>query len=512
MSESSLTTSLARPPSIHPLRARALPIETDGEAMIFMHQACPVARSEGFRARARVELVTRGKTLLATLYRATDELLADDEIGIPYRLLERLSINDGDIVAVRHPQPLSSLSDVRAKLYGHRLNGKRLQRIISDIAEGYYSDVDIAAFISGFAAQPSQIEETVALTRAMLAAGDRLEWSAERVMDKHCVGGLPGNRTTPIVVSIVAAAGLTMPKTSSRAITSPAGTADAMETMAPVALDLPAMQSVVEREGGCIVWGGSVNLSPADDVLIRIERALDIDSDAQLVASVLSKKLAAGSTHVLLDLPVGPTAKIRTARDGDALAELLTMVARECGLQASTIQTDGTQPVGRGIGPALEARDVLAVLANHADAPRDLRERALTLAAGILELNGSTRSDAFDLATKLLAEGRAEAKFLAICEAQGGFRKPGRAPQEREFVSEHAGRITAFDNRRLARIAKLAGAPQRATAGITLHVRTGDLVEKNQPLFTIHGESVGELDYAFAFASRNSDIIRLEAQ
>ena len=393
MSEAILSPTSSTDALAHPLRARALPIETDGEAMIFMHEDCPVARSEGFRARVRVELVAKGRRLLATLYRATDDLLADDEVGLPHRLMARLSLAEGDELQVRHPHPLSSLSHVRAKLYGHRLDDNRLGHIIADIADGRYSDVDIAAFVSAFAAQPAQGEETAALTRAMLAAGDRLEWNADRVMDKHCVGGLPGNRTTPIVVSIIAAAGLTMPKTSSRAITSPAGTADAMETMAPVTLDLAAMQKVVEREGGCIVWGGSVNLSPADDVLIRIERALDVDSDAQLVASVLSKKLAAGSTHVLLDLPVGPTAKIRSTRDADALAGLLENVARQCGLHVATVQTDGTQPVGRGIGPALEAHDVLAVLTNREDAPQDLKNdrefmlRAVKVDSSLLKID-----------------------------------------------------------------------------------------------------------------------------
>ncbi|MCF8882070.1 thymidine phosphorylase family protein [Erythrobacter sp. SN021] len=495
----------------HPLRARGLPIETDGEALIFIHEDCPVAKSEGFRARSRVELVANGRTLLATLYRAKNDLVAEDEVGMPFPLLDRLCLGDGDTLTVRHPQPLASLSDVRAKLYGHRLDEARLRQIVSDVAGGRFSDIEIASFIAAFAAQPTDVHETAALTKAMLAAGDRLEWPASQVVDKHCVGGLPGNRTTPIVVAIAAAAGLTMPKTSSRAITSPAGTADTMETMAPVMLDVNAMKRVVEQEGGCVAWGGSVNLSPADDVLIRIERALDIDSDAQLVASVLSKKLAAGSTHVLLDLPVGPTAKIRSADDADALAHLLKSVASECGLTVATVQTDGLYPVGRGIGPALEAHDILAVLGRKPDAPMDLRDRALALAAGIFELSGTPKDDAYALAARLLAEGVAEAKFLAICEAQGGFRDPGYAPQTLDFLAPRAGMVSGFDNRIIARIAKLAGAPQRSTAGLYLHVRPGERVKKDQPLFTIHGESRGELDYAFAYALRNNAAVQLEA-
>jgi thymidine phosphorylase len=133
------------------------------------------------------------------------------------------------------------------------------------------------------------------------------------VVDKHSIGGIPGNRTTMIVAPIVAAHGLIMPKTSSRAITSPAGTADTMEVLAKVDLSEAEMRSVVERCGACIAWGGHVNLSPADDVIIAVERPLQIDTPEQMVASILSKKMAAGVTHLVLDIPFGPTAKIRSA-------------------------------------------------------------------------------------------------------------------------------------------------------------------------------------------------------
>ena len=128
----------------------------------------------------------------------------------------------------------------------------------------------------------------------MVDAGERLSWSAPIVVDKHSVGGLPGNRTTPIIVAIAASLGLTMPKTSSRAITSPAGTADMMETLAPIHLTWQRSVAWSNRKGGCIVWGGAVKLSPADDILIRVERALDLDTEGQMIASVLSKKKSGG--------------------------------------------------------------------------------------------------------------------------------------------------------------------------------------------------------------------------
>jgi thymidine phosphorylase len=180
-----------------------------------------------------------------------------------------LGVKEGDEVSFSHMEPLESLSSVRAKIYGRRLSESRFREIIHDILAGRYSDIHLAAFVTACSGGHLDGGEIIALTRAMVDAGDHLQWPTTRVVDKHCVGGLPGNRTTPIVVAIVSACGLTMPKTSSRAITSPAGTADTMETLAPVDLDLVLMRRVVEREGGCIVWGGAVHLSPADDVLIR---------------------------------------------------------------------------------------------------------------------------------------------------------------------------------------------------------------------------------------------------
>lgn len=492
----------------HPLRARRLGIETQHEPVAFMHADCPVGRAEGVAARTQVELLVQRRSALATLYLVQGGILAIDEVGLSEAAWRRLGCTEDTTVHVRHARPLDSMSAVRSKVYGHRLGDGQLGSIVRDVVAERYTDVQLATFLTAFAAQPPQFAETVALTRAMLEAGDRLSWPSTTIADKHSVGGLPANRTTPIVVAIAAAAGLTIPKTSSRAITSPAGTADTMETMAPVDLDVPTMRRVVEKEGGCIVWGGSVRLSPADDIFIRVERALDLDSEAQLVASVISKKLAAGSTHVLLDLPVGPTAKVRTADDARRLAEQLVAVAGELGMVARPLFTDGSQPVGTGIGPSLEARDLLAVLRRAPEAPADLRRRAVHLAGALLDLTGASAAGAGEAdAIAILDDGRALAKFLAICEAQGGFREPAAAPMTHELTAARGGVVANIDNRVVARIAKLAGAPRAPTAGLEIHVKLGEPVERGQPLMTLHGESRGEMDYALAFAAANPDAV-----
>ena len=411
---------------------------------------------------------------------------------------------------MRHAPPVDSLSAMRGRIYGHAFDETALHQVIADIVAGRYSAIEISAFVTACTVQPLSHMEICALTRAMVNTGDRLSWEAPVIADKHSVGGLPGNRTTPIIVAICAELGLVMPKTSSRAITSPAGTADTMETLAPVTLDEETMRAVVAREGGCICWGGAMDLSPADDILIRIERALDIDSEGQMIASVLSKKIAAGATHLVIDMPVGPTAKVRSPAAAQDLSTGLLAVAGAFGLQTRVVSGDGGQPVGRGIGPALEARDVLAVLKGHEKAPQDLRARALSLAGALLELSGRAGDGmGTALAAGILDSGRAWEKFQRICEAQGGMRTPPQSTHRKDLTATSDGKVSGIDNRRLARLAKLAGAPEDKAAGIDLHVRVGDTVTRGTPLFTLHAQASGELAYALAYADANPDILSI---
>ena len=496
--------------AINVLQVRRLGIDTYYEPVVFMRSDCAICRSEGFESHSRILVSLRGHNVLATLNIVTGDLVGTHEIGLSEITWKLLDAKDDDVVTLSHPEPLDSLRHVRAKVYGQRLDDAAMHAIIRDIAERKYTDIDLSAFITACAGDRLNTAETGALTRAMIAVGERLSWGLPLIVDKHSVGGLPGNRTTPLVVSIVVAAGLTMPKTSSRAITSPAGTADTMETLAPVALDVKAMRRVVEQVGGCIVWGGAVQLSPADDILIRVERPLDIDSEGQMIASILSKKAAAGATHVVIDMPVGSTAKIRSIESAKSLETAMVKIGQTVGLQISVLITDGSQPVGRGIGPALEARDVLAVLRNEADAPQDLRERAVALAGRIFEMaNGVAPETGIATARALLDDGQAWRKFQAICDAQGGMRVPPTAAHTHVVTAATAGPVISIDNRRLARVAKLAGAPQSPASGLYLHAPVGTRVERGQPLFTLHAETPGELAYALAYLYAQPPIVAI---
>ena len=494
----------------HALRARRLGIDTHYEAVVFMHKDCHVCRSEGFDAHTRVLLRAGTRHVIATLYHGTGTLIAPDEAALSEAAWTRLGLVEGATLTVAHPDPVDSLGLLRSRIYGNALSDQAFGSIVRDIVAGEYSDIQLSSFITACATKPLDRRETLALTRAMVEAGDRLNWNRPVVVDKHSVGGLPGNRTTPIVVAIAAANGLTMPKTSSRAITSPAGTADTMETLAPVELDTPDIHRVVEQEGGCVVWGGAVKLSPADDIIIRVERALDIDTEGQMIASILSKKIAAGATHLVLDVPVGETAKVRSIEAAQALSSGLLGIAKAFGIETRVLIGEGREPIGRGIGPALEARDVLTVLQGKPDAPRDLGARAVTLAGALLELGGAAPAGGGEaLAADTLEDGRAWKKFQAICEAQGGMRVPPVAKHQRPLNAARGGRVAAIDNRKVAKLAKLAGAPDAKGAGVLLAVRLGDRVDAGAPLCTVHAEAPGELAYALDYAAANPGIITI---
>ncbi|MBB1488946.1 thymidine phosphorylase family protein [Oceanospirillum sediminis] len=495
-----------------PLVIRRLGIDSHQEPVVYLRRNSHICRAEGFATASRVQVSSEQHSIIASLHIIDSNILSPGEIGLSESAYTGLKTDEGHIVHVCHPSPIHSLSALRHKVYGHTLDDQQMSDIIDDIVAGHYSDVHLATFITACAGDNLNQQEIISLTRAMLEAGDRLDWQKEMVVDKHCVGGLPGNRTTPIVVSIVTACGAIMPKTSSRAITSPAGTADTMSTMTEVELEPDVLKQVVNQEGGCLAWGGSVHLSPADDILIKAERELDLDSEGQMVASVLSKKIAAGSSHVLIDIPVGPTAKVRSQEAADLLSQLLITTGQALGLTVEVICTDGSQPVGRGIGPALEARDIIRVLKNQPDAPEDLRHRALVLAGHILEMAGiAEEKQGFALAEKTLMTGRAWQKFYNICQVQGGFREPAVASYQYTWHSPVSGTIAEIDNRNLAKLAKLAGAPEDLSAGVTLEVKLKQAIRAGDPLLEIHAESPGALNYAVEFLNSRTEIIKIQS-
>ncbi|MFP5505356.1 MAG: thymidine phosphorylase family protein [Gammaproteobacteria bacterium] len=481
------------------LSLKRVAIDTYRENVAYLHRDCAVYRAEGFQALSKIAISNHGHRILAVLNVVDDPaLVSPGQLGLSEQAFAQFGCAECAQVHVAHAEPPLSMDAVRRKMGGERLSPEDFQAITRDIVDNRYSKTEMAAFLVASGQTGLDRDEILYLTEAMLDSGDRLDWDETLVADKHCIGGIPGNRTSMLVVPIVAAHGMLIPKTSSRAITSPAGTADTMEVVAQVELSPERLHELVRKHRGCLAWGGTAKLAPVDDILIAVERPLGIDSQGQMVASILSKKLAAGSTHLLIDIPVGPTAKVRRMSQALALRKLFEYVGDRLGLHLEVVITDGRQPVGRGIGPVLELRDVMQVLENDPDAPADLRQKALHLAGRILEFDPDVRGGhGYAIARDILESGRALNKMHALIEAQGrqtAHYAPG--PLHLEICAERAGVVAAIDNFRLARIARLAGAPMDKGAGVDLLKKLGDPVAAGEPLYRIHSEVRADFEFA----------------
>jgi len=496
------------------LLIRRVAIDTWRESVVYLHRNCAVVRAAGFQALSKVTVRANGMTISAVLNVVDDEgIVRVNELGLSEDAFTRLNVEVGHAVHVSPAEPPISLSALHCKIAGERLSRDDMYAIIQDVAQARYSKIELAAFVVATNGYDLERDEVLYLTEAMIDVGRRLDWQhAVRggpVVDKHCIGGIPGNRTSMLVVPIVAAHGMLCPKTSSRAITSPAGTADTMEVLAEVELPFDRVKQIVRDTNGCLVWGGTAQLSPADDILISVERPLGIDSTGQMVASILSKKIAAGSTHLVLDIPVGPTAKVRSMPAAQHLRKLFEYVASMLNLQLDVMITDGSQPIGNGIGPVLEARDVMSVLRNEPNAPADLREKSLRLAGRVIEFDPDVRGgDGWRIARDILESGRALTQMEAIITAQGRRTEaPTLGELTHEVCAEHEGKVGAIDNLRMARIARLAGAPQVSGAGVDLLRKVGDPVAVGQALYRIHARYPADLGFARDMATRNSGYI-----
>jgi len=493
--------------SIDTLKMRQVKIDTYHENVAYLNRECSIYRAEGFQALSKILVSANGSRLLAVLNVVDDNsIVPPGALGLSQQAFKHFDVDEGALVTVNHAEPPKSMDAVRRKINGERLDQTDFNDITRDIVETRYSKMEMAAFLVATGQNNLDRDELLYLTQAMLHSGERMDWHEPLVADKHCIGGIPGNRTSMLVVPIVAAHGMLIPKTSSRAITSPAGTADTMDILTHVNLTPEQMQDIVRQERGCLAWGGTAKLAPVDDMLISVERPLGIDSQGQMVASILSKKLAAGSTHLIIDIPVGPTAKVRHMRQALALRKLFEFVGDRLNIHLEVMITDGRQPIGLGIGPVLEARDVMKVLNNDPDAPADLRQKSLQLAGRIIEFDPDVRGgQGYAIARDILESGRACAKMNNIIKAQGEKEidlQPGKLCYQ--VCADCDGVITHIDNFQTAKIARIAGAPMDKKAGVDLLKKLGDKVSKGEPLFRINAEFAADFKFAKNLAIQNT--------
>ncbi|MEK6892653.1 MAG: thymidine phosphorylase family protein [Nanoarchaeota archaeon] len=484
------------------LKIRELAFDSDKILALIRQDAAKVL---AVHTGDRIIISHKGKKIVSEVD-ITHQFLREGEISISKEALEYLNAFQNEEVKIFSMPHPASLDPILKKLNGEVLTKDEIHSIVVDIVNNTLTEAEIAYFVSGVYKNGMTLAETINLTEAIYKTGQVLHWSSNKIADKHSIGGIAGNRTTPIVVSISAAAGIIMPKTSSRVITSAAGTADIIETIAKIDFPAKELQRIVNKTGACLAWGGSLGLAPADDKLIRVERLLDVDPEAQLIASIIAKKLAVGSKYVLIDIPYGKDAKVTKAKAEDLKKKFL-LVGKHFNINLKIMLTDGSQPIGNGIGPVLEMRDVLKVLKRD-NPPKDLERKSVMLAGIILEMLGkSKKGEGANLAMQILNSGKALKKFNEIIDAQG--RKKDNlnlARYKKDIKSKRSGKIKSINNKTINHLAKLLGCPVDKSSGIYLYKHTNFPISKNEKILTFYSESKSKLQEALKFYNSSKPI------
>ena len=467
------------------------------------------AEKIGVHTRDRVAIKTLKKSPkeISTIINTTKGLVGKNEIAVSSELKKRLCLRVGQKVDVKLDQAPKSIVFINKKLNRKKLSSEEIDEIIKDIVDNSLSEPEIALFISAMYNQGMNMKETIFLIKAILKTGNRIAFKDEVVVDKHCIGGVSGNRTTPIVVSICAAAGLLVPKNSSKAITSAAGTADVIETVAKIEFSIKELKKIVKKTNACIVWGGALGMVPADSKIIKVEKILKIDPEAQLIASIISKKLAGGSKYILIDIPYGKTAKVDRAK-AMRLKKKFEQLGKYFNKKLKVVLTDGSQPIGNGIGPALELVDVLKVLNPEENGPKDLEKKSLFLAGKLFKMTGKAKkSKGIEMAKEILYSGKAFKKFKQIIKAQGGkLNSIHSAKFKKNILSKKSGRISEINNKKISSLARIAGCPVDKFSGLYLYFHVGDKIKKKEKILTIYSESRARLKHAVEFYEKEKPV------
>lgn len=488
------------------LKVTPFDIEAGGKYIVVLNEGW--ANHNGIFAGDRVK-ISKGEKELVGIVDTSDTSIREDEIGIFEEIERKYGFEKGDIVNVKRLEETYSARYIREKLEGKRLSSTKIYQIIEEIVQHRLSNVEISALACSAMTRAWNLQEIVDLTNAIVETGEQIQWATSPIANKHSIGGVPGNRTTGIIVPIIAAAGYKIPKTSSRAITSPAGTADTMEVLANVEYRSKELKNIVYQTNGCFVWGGGIDLVPADSEILKVCNPLKIDPEPLMITSIMSKKKATGTTHLLIDIPYGKQSKVKTKQKAKELKKKFEKVGEKVNIKVRIVFTDGTEPIGNGIGPLLEIRDVLMILERKKKRPLDLEKKSLRLARGLLDLLGVKEEKR--KVKEILENKKALKKFKEIIAAQDGdpnITSKDLKPAKKRFSlkAKKNGRIKHIDNIYVSEIARRLGCPGVKKSGVYLHKHTENEVRKGDPLITFYSNNKEDLNDAIEYAQKNPPI------
>ncbi|MCQ2548258.1 MAG: pyrimidine-nucleoside phosphorylase [Clostridia bacterium] len=399
------------------------------------------------------------------------------------------------------------------KRNGGELNKDEIHWFIKNYVDGVIPDYQVSALLMAIYFKGLNNKETYTLTREMENSGDHADLSSIKgiKVDKHSTGGV-GDKTTLIVGPIVAALGAPVAKMSGRALGFTGGTIDKMEAMDGFKTSLGPDEFVEQvNEIGIAVIGQSGELTPADKKLYALRDVTGtVDNFSLIASSIMSKKLAAGSDAIVLDVTCGNGAFMSNEEDAEILAQMMVNIGKRAGREMMALITDMNEPLGHAVGNSLEIEEVIETLKGNG--PEDLIEVCLNLAGAMLYLGAKadTLEEGKKLAKETLDSGKALAKFKELVEKQGGNPKIiddysllPKAKFTKDLTANRRGYIESFDTSGVGFASQFSGAGRETKeddidmgAGIYLYAKLGDYVEEGEKIATVHSSEEGKLNSA----------------
>ncbi len=477
------------------LKLKHIPVQSFGENIAYINKNCTLYKVDDLYKATRLEIHKGSKTIYAFLQIVNkNDVLDVDEIGLNTDAFNNLNMSEGTEVHVSLAAPSSSSRALHRKILGEVLSSGDYAAIINDIAAGRYSKMDMAAFLVACSSSMSSTE-LVSLTEALVAK-KVLHWDEKSmVVDQHCLGGVPADKTDLIILAIVSAYGLPIAKPAIRSLTSCAGVADTMGVLANVDFNAAKFQKLVRANNGALVDYDSMEETKVHHLLHDVRSQLGINQNELVLASIIAMMISCGVSHLVLDIPVGANARVRSTNEAIRIRKQVEYIGDMLGLSIDAVVTDGSEPIGNGVGAVLEARDVLQVLHNDAAAPIDLKEKSLFLAGRVLEFDPQLRGgQGYAAAKEILESGRALAAFEKIVNAQGAKPTAVLGQYVRDVVAPYDGIISGINNTTINKIGVYAGATQCLGSGLDLKKKTGDRVKAGEVLYTIYSCNTADFD------------------
>lgn len=473
----------------------------DGEKMIILLNP-KQATAFGINIHDRVSLIRENDEKLVVEV-GFSAAVAEWHVALFADVTEQVAFKNNEIIAIKLAESSSIANNaIRKKMKGDAISYDEMFAIIKDISENKLDEIMMTYYVASSFFYPTTDLEMYQTAKAMAENGEMFRYpEGEIVADKHCIGGVPGNETTMILIPLIASLGIKIPKNFSKSITSPAATGECVNVLMDISFNRTEIEQLVQDLNCCLVRWGGLALAPADDKLIKVQYPLSMQSRAKVVSSIMAKKYAMGITHLLIDVPVGPTAKVTTMEEAKDWKKKFEYVGKKLWILTKVAITPANEVIWNGVGAKLQVREVLRVLQQHPLRPKDLEEKTLLLAQDLIEMVGLAKGKvAYKLAKEQLTSGKARAKMQEIIQVQRGNPEITSEALElwkatQEMLAEKDGKVTAINLHDVNLISRKLGCPIIDEAGMYLHKKIGDPVKKGEPLCTLYADDETKLGF-----------------